>query len=94
MEKEKERALEEFLENPLWKEYYETAPSDLCKSYIEYEFLYSNTDRYENEAVAILKEIEKDMDVDDWRHLMKYCGNNPFKGICRKRIKELESKSK
>ena len=93
MEEERKRVLEEFLENPFWKEYYEDAPSDVCKEYIQYEFLYSDNEEYEDEAVEILHGLEDKLGLEDWKHLEKYAGNNPFRGKCRERIKELEAKA-
>ena len=36
--------LQEWLNNPSWKEYYDEAPSDRCKSFIALEFYYSDTE--------------------------------------------------
>lgn len=90
-EKAKNKALVDFIRNPHWKEYYEEAPSDVCKEYIKYEFLFSDTDEYEEKVAQVLRELEDRFTVDDWKHLIKYCGNNPFKSRCRAKIKELEA---
>ena len=28
--------------------------------------------------------------LEDWKHLYKYCGNNPRKGVIAKRIQEMK----
>ena len=76
-----------YLENPYWREYYETAPTELCREYIALEFYLSD---YESEeALAEIRRIEDILGLDDWRHLYKYCGNNPRKKLIRDRIREL-----
>ena len=90
MSEKTEKALKTFLKNEHWKEYYETAPSDECREYIKREFvgsLYGNAGEESDR-----KALEPTLSADDWRHLMKYAGNNPFRPYCRKKIAELESK--
>ena len=84
------KAIGVFLKNPYWKEYYETAPSEECKEYIEHDFYFSLFGGSE-EIEKRDKELEDLFSVDDWKHLAKYAGNNPFKGKCRKKIRELEA---
>lgn len=89
VEKDVKDALKLFLKNPFWKKYYETAPSDVCKEYIALEFGYSmapKSDKYASRR----EELEDMFTVDDWKHIAKYAGNNPFKGKCLRKIKELE----
>ena len=33
--------------------------------------------------------MEEDLGLADWKHLLKYCGNNPRKGFILKRIEGL-----
>ena len=81
-------ALMLFLANPYWKEYYETAPSEKCRAYVGLEFCNSNRD---NEAVReAMKELREELELEDWKHLLKYSGNNPMRGYIRKKIREME----
>ena len=80
--------LEEWLENPAWRKYYEKAPSEQCREFIALEFLYS--DEESDEIAAAMDEKEKELTIRDWQHLLKYCGNNPRKMFIQKKIKELE----
>ena len=82
-------ALDVFLQNPHWKEYYETAPSEECREYIEHSFrlsLYGITPDIEKRD----KELEDLFTVRDWEHLAKYAGNNPFRSKCKKMISNLK----
>lgn len=80
--------LEEWLENPYWREYYETAPSDQCREVIALEFLYSEEET--DEIAAAMDEKEKRLTIRDWKYLYKYCGNNPRKVFIRKKINDLK----
>lgn len=80
--------LDDTLENPYWAEYYNGAPSDKCKEYIALEFYYSE---YEDDETAdAMDEIESQLSAEDLRWLMKFCGNNPRKGVLARKIAELE----
>ncbi len=83
-----EKAMKLFLANKTWKEYYETAPSEACRQYIRLEFCYSAYLGPEdiNERSA---RWEEQFTVEDWKHLARYAGNNPFRGKCRRKIREL-----
>lgn len=81
--------LNEWLENPSWREYYETAPSIKCQTLIALEFWYSETES--EAAVEAMEGVEEDLKLEDWKHLYKYCGNNPRRRIIEKRIEQLES---
>lgn len=83
-----QETLEEWLENPAWREYYEKAPSEQCREVIALEFLYS--DEESDEIAAAMDEKEKKLAITDWQHLYKYCGNNPRKVFIREKIRELK----
>lgn len=86
------KAVERFLENPFWKKYYEDAPSEACKKYIELEFTNSMSVADGKGMLDIKEESQKCEDafgIEDWKHLAKYAGNNPFRGKCLKKIREL-----
>ena len=90
MAEKTEKALEQFLKNDYWKEYYDTAPSDECREYIKREFVGSIYPDAGEEGNA--RALEPTLSADDWRHLLKYAGNNMFRPYCKKKIAELESK--
>ena len=81
--------LEETMENPFWAAYYNDAPSDRCKEYIALEFYYSEYE--DDETARALDQMENDLAIEDWKHLLKYSGNNPGRGKIAKRITELEN---
>jgi len=83
----------EWMENPYWKEYHETAPSEQCRKLIALEFWYSDLDCPDVDAVReiilAMEETEKDLALEDWKHLDRFCGINPRKAQIRKRMEEL-----
>ena len=82
-------SLNEFLKNPYWCEYYESAPTKACKRYIELEFYYSKelgkTPDY-NELKAERDSLEKEFTKVDWAHLYRHCANNPKKVYYRNKM--------
>ena len=95
-EKKIKEAVDAFSKNSAWKRYYEDAPSKVCKRYVELDFYRSHNysslypDSDELEAVhEEQKHLQDKMGVADWKHLAKYAGNNPFRGKCLEKIKEL-----
>ena len=78
--------LESWLENPSWREYYETAPSETCRTVISLEFWESE---YETGAADdVIRSLEDSLSAEDWNHLYKYCGNNPRKKYIHDRMQE------
>lgn len=82
--------LEKWLKNPDWREYYETAPSDRCRLMISVEFWESEYDP--DKAADAVRYLEEGLSAEDWKHLYRYCGNNPRKGYIHDRIMDLELK--
>ena len=80
--------LNEWLENPAWREYYDTAPSIECQTLIALEFWYSETES--EAAIEAMEGVEENLKLEDWKHLYKYCGNNPRKGVIARKIQEME----
>ena len=80
--------LEDWLKNPFWAEYYNGAPSDRCREFIALEFYCSEYE--DEEAAEAMDAMEKTMEIGDLRHLFRYCGNNPRKGILARKIAEKE----
>ena len=85
-----EENLKNWLGNPSWREYYETAPSEKCREFIEMELYYSECG--EEEAGEEMDRIEAELKIPDLRHLMNYAGNNPRKGYLARKIREKEAK--
>lgn len=84
-------ALARFRGNPYWREYYEKAPSEACRKWIELSFVYSTY--YGPENINELSEsCEKEFTLKDWEYLCRHAGNNPFRGKCRAKIRELGGK--
>lgn len=81
------RALKEWLKNPQWREYYETAPSEKCREMILLELMYNVYGS--KEIAADLDELEDSLTLDDWRHMDRYCTSEPVKKYIRKKIREL-----
>ena len=79
--------LNEWMKNPFWREYYELAPSEKCRELIALEFIYS--DYQSDEIIQEMRQTEKELDLADWQHLYRYCGNNPRKKMIHDRIREL-----
>ena len=82
-----DQTLAEFLENPYWRKYYETAPSEVCREYISMEFY--NSEYQTEDAEEILTEMEEDLGLEDWEHLLAFCGNNPRKAYLTEKIESI-----
>ena len=80
--------LAEWLENPHWAAFYNEAPSDKLKEYIALDFYYSESG--EDEVAEVLDAVEDELSLDDWKHLLKYSGNDPNRAKIMRRITELE----
>ena len=84
-------ALEVFLRNPYWAGYYRQAPTERCRSFVALEFFYS--EHGSEETGKAMDEIEEEMNGEELRYLMKYCGNNPRKVKLARKIAEKERES-
>lgn len=82
------RTLEDYMQNPCWAAYYRDAPTDRCREFIALEFYYSEYE--DDEAGEEMDRIEAELDIAGLRHLFKYCGNDPRKGVLARRIAEKE----
>ena len=80
------RAFHLYMKNPYWRAYYETAPSELCREYIRLDFA---SDDPEINAARLA--MHEKLGLEDWKHLRKYAGNNPFHGRCTQMIQKLEA---
>ena len=89
MQDDMEKTLVAWLKNPSWRKYYEEAPSEKCREVIALEFLYS--DGEEEEVLERMERLEEELEVEDWKYLYKYCGNNPRKKAIHDRIVKMEA---
>jgi len=96
MDKSKVNAATElFSENKYWNDMYENAPSEACKERIALNFYYStffDEAQDDEEFFNHLQEVEDKLDIDDWKYLLKYQGNNPGVVKIKQKIKELSGK--
>ena len=82
-----EKALEVFLKNDAWREYYEKAPSDACRKAIAGEFVRSMVSPYSAEYNR--EKLEAPLTLEDWEWLYRWCGSNPRKGFIARKIEKL-----
>ena len=78
--------LNEWLENPSWREYYEKAPSEKCREVIALEFVYSELET--EEILEELEAAEKELGLEDWQYLYRYA-HGPEKKRIHDKIVEL-----
>ena len=78
--------LNEWLENPSWREYYEQAPSEKCREVIALEFVYSELET--EEILEELEAAEKELGLEDWQYLYRHA-RGPEKKRIHDRIVEL-----
>ena len=87
-------SLNEAIKNPYWREYYETAPSEYCKRYIQLKFYFSeylgNIPDYD-EFKAACDRLENCFTKKDWQHLLKHCANNPRRTYYRNKLQQAEN---
>ncbi len=84
-------ALKRFLKNDGWREEYENAPTEQCKRHmalIFYRSVFYDADDYKEEKEA----LEASFGLEDWKYLYRHAGKNPFKLLCKRKIRELEIK--
>ena len=86
MKEEYKGILNEWLENPSWREYYEKAPSEKCKKVIVLGFVYSELET--EEILDELEAAEKELALEDWQYLYRYA-HGPEKKRIHDRIVEL-----
>ncbi len=81
------RVLNEWKNNPLWREYFDTAPSENCREIIALELLYTV---YGSQEIADeLDDMADRLTLEDWRHMEKYCKHEAPMRFIRKKIREL-----
>lgn len=80
-------AVDVFCRNPYWRDEYVNAPSEICKRYIALTFYES---LHDEGTASGRQELEEKLGIEDWKHLLKFAGNNPWRTKCRKKIQEQE----
>ena len=86
MKEEYKGILNEWLENPSWREYFEKAPSEKCREVIALGFVYSELET--EEILEELEAAEKELVLEDWQYLYKHA-HGPEKKRIHDRIVEL-----
>ena len=86
MKEEYMEILNEWLENPSWREYYEKAPSEKCREVIALEFVYSELET--EEILEELEAAEKELGLEDWQYLYRHV-HGPEKKRIHDRMVEL-----
>ena len=86
-EKELQEAIESFLENPFWADYYDVAPSG-AKEIIALGFYMSSSERAHNdpEAQTVLEECRKALEREDVAYLAQNSPNPYERAFYRKRL--------
>lgn len=90
--KKLDAAVEFFCQNDFWKKVYEEAPSDECKEHYALDFYFSTfwDDAHEDEDFFKMSdENEAKLNLEDWKYLLQYQGNNPGRVKIKQKIKEL-----
>ena len=85
------KAVKVYCANPYWRTYYEGAPSEACRERIALSFFYGiyNSAVTPEEYVPERERLERKLKLEDWVYLERFAGNNPWRGLCRKKIREL-----
>ena len=83
-----DNALEVYLKNPYWKKVYDAAPSEESRRYCALNF-YNSWYFGSTDGIAEQRKIEKNLTLEDWKYLLKYSGNNPFRIKCKENIERL-----
>ncbi len=89
-------AVQVFLCNDAWRKYYETAPSDACRDRIAFGFCHSinNYQDYFKDLREFKWEeakLESRLDLEDWKHLLKWSGHNPLRTMYRNKVLKLQA---
>lgn len=72
-----------------WPDFLNKAPSANCRRYVLLSFYTSSIGHGDEEAYAEKKDLEQRFTLEDWKHVARYAGNNPFAAKCRQMIKQL-----
>ena len=86
-EKELQEAIERFLENPFWADYYDAAPSG-AKEIIALGFYMSSSERAHNDprAQSVLEECRAALEREDVAYLAQNSPNPYERAFYRKRL--------
>ena len=83
-----DNALSIYLQNPYWKRVYDEAPSKESRRHCALDF-YNSWYFGSKDGIAEQHRIEKNLTLEDWKYLMKYAGNSPFRLKCKENIERL-----
>ena len=93
--KKVDAAVEFFCHNEFWEGVYKNAPSDECRKHYAMSFYFSTfwDDAHEDEDFFRMRdEVDSRLNIEDWKYVLKYQGNNPGRVKIKQRIKKLEEK--
>lgn len=93
MDKKKvKEAFDEYMKNPSWEKYYESAPSEECKEYIRFGWYRSKFGEPKDvdEYIKLRDTVWDKLSVEDWEYIMEHVGNSPFRKVCKERIARLK----
>ena len=86
-EKELQKAIESFLENPFWATYYDAAPSG-AKEVIALEFYMSSRETAQDDAevLSVLDEVRANLDAEDLGYLAAHSPNPYERAFYRRQL--------
>ena len=89
-------AVAEFTKNPYWKKKYDEAPTELSRRHTSLGFYHSwflgkISEEEKNEVIKERDKLKHQFGLAEWKYELKFCGHNPYHGVCVRKIKELEA---
>ncbi len=93
-----QEAVAVYTRNPYWKEEWDEAPTPLSRRVKELEYysswmFFGKKCEEHSEVTAEIKALREQFGLEDWKHELRFCGVNPYRSICVRKIKELEEKA-
>lgn len=86
--KREQKELDEFMENPYYRETVENAPDEHCREYIIHGLIHGFYGGFDLETCR--KEQEEGLTAEDWVYIRdRMAGHTPFLKKCVVRIREL-----
>lgn len=84
-----------YMENPHWKRQYDEAPSEACKEYIKYSYIWSGmnwfktgTSAQKEKAHEKMTDLKGKFDREDWEYIIKTAGGATAKAEYTKQMKQ------
>lgn len=87
-----EEAVEAFCENEYWSGFYNQSPSGACRRRVALAFYLSkfhgDADFEPREYKAEVERLESQFGLEDWKHMLKYSGNDPLRAEYMSKIED------